>query len=217
MLVRSVALLVVASVAYGQAGRRFCDVTLRVVDADGRSPEYSLKAFVDRAGHDYVGLFAGLRGRVPCSLDDYTFEVSRNGVTSRHGIIKGTVSVSNPENWLTVSTDPSVVFVGTLPGASTRMRPLGYVWEGRVEPILDEPVWVQIRSAFGAKHVEAETDKSGRFRMYRSFLKGPHLIYIISKDGRFLYCAGLQVESTEPTTPLIIDISSRAPPVMVVR
>ena len=212
-----------ASLASAQEAARSCAVTLRVIDVAGRPAPYRLASFKDADGVDYSGGFEGLRGRVPCNVQLYTFQVVRTDVNNRITNIDGRVSALYPEAWMTVVTNPSLVILGDQAFQASKSLPVGYVWKGRVTPMSTERLWIRIRSAatvrsgYAEAEVEAEVDANGEFRVYGGFFEGPYVLYIMSNEGQLLYSAPLKIVKSLPTEPLLITLPAEVPPPIIIK
>lgn len=209
------------SLVFGQDTSGVCAVTLRVIDVGGRPVPYRVASFKDPKGVDYSSAFEGLRGRVPCNVQLYTFQVVRTDINNRFANLEGRVSALHPEAWMTVMTSPSLLIDQV--GQGSKSLPVGYVWKGRVTPVSTERLWVRIRSAAAVRsayenaEIEAEVDANGEFRVYGGFFEGPYLLYVLSEEGQLLYITPLMIAKALPTEPLLITLPAEAPPAIIVK
>ena len=113
-------------------------------------------------------------------------------------------------------SEVNIVFDGGRAMAVDRLSPPdGFAWMGRITPVSKDRLWIQMRSAYGSKHVETEVDADGEFRIYHSFAEGPYVLYVMNKDGRCIYLAPLDIVNSTPREPLIIKLPPAPPPVMI--
>ena len=184
-----------------------CSVTLRVVDFGGLSVTHRVVSFVDTDGSDYVGSFVGLQGKVPCKASPYTLTVTRTDVSSRYANIRQKISVSFPETWLTLVTDPNLRFGSFGAGFLSRSVPVGHVWNGTISPMSSDRLWIFVRSAVDSSEtVESEVDIDGRFRIYGGLIEGPYVIHIVNQDGKIVHLGALSIEKFAPKEPLAISL-----------
>lgn len=212
-----------ASLVSAQEATRICAVTLRVIDVAGLPAPYRLASFKDADGVDYSVGFEGLRGRVPCNVQLYTFQVVRTDVTNRVTDIQGKVSAWYPESWMTVVTNPGLLILGGHALQASRSLPVNYVWKGRVTPMSTERLWIRIRSAATVRsdyveaEVEAEVDANGEFRVYGGFFEGPYILYVMSNGGQLLYSTPVKIVKSLPTESLVITLPAEAPPPIIIK
>ena len=212
------AILIQLSLAFAE-DVALCEVTLRVVDTEGRPVAYRVAAFRNRSSQDFTDQFAGLKGRVPCSVSPYTFLVARIDVSNVYANIVGEAYASQPENWKTVVTNPNLRLFGDTAGIVHRLLPAGYVWKGRVSGGhgAGERLWVNLRSAVGTSNEEAEVDTKGEFRFYRAFAEGPHILTLMNERGVVVHSITLEITTFAPVDDLEIDLSKGSPSSIVVR
>lgn len=209
--------LLVALQGFRQPGfTQECSVSLRVVNMEGVPSAYSVKAFADAEGREFSSMFSGLRGRVPCKKL-YTFEVSRNGFSGPGSAIQGKLRVTDPDNWLTLTTSPAIVFDQNKVFAVDHALPDGLVWKGQILPPQADRPWIQIRSLFGTIQVETEADVNGAFRIYKVFPKGTYLLFVANSRGRLLYLAPIEILSLSPNDTLVIRLPLERPRLSVFR
>lgn len=174
--------------ALGQPQPKLCSVTLRVVDSAGKPVAHSVKSFVDEYGKDFAASFTSLKGRVPCQSVYYSFELTRNGITSRKAIISGKVWVNDAENWLTLTTNPNLHCMTPDRCGEPSFSIIGdHVWRGQIVPAPPERLWVQFRSVVSDRLAEAEVDTDGSFRIYDTFYPGSYQISITNEQGQIVY------------------------------
>ena len=211
------------SMAFGQNAGDLCAVALRVVDVGGRPLPYKVSSFKNAKGAEYASAFEGLRGRVPCDIQLYSFQVVRTDIDNRFTNLEGNIGAERPERWMSILASPRYDIYGNQLIVGTRRFPAGYVWKGRILPLPEERLWVRIRSAAAVRspyiqsEVEAEVDVNGEFRVYDGFFEGPYIIYVMNKEGQLVYSAPMNILKKLPTEPLVITLPAEPPAAIVVR
>lgn len=212
-----VCLLAAASLP-AQNSAMSCEVSLRVVDYTGKPIPHRVVAFVDSTGKNFASSFTSLRGEVPCRKEPYDVLVTRSDLNSHYANILRPMTVADPQNWLTLVTDPHTIFIDGRAGSISRAPPVGYVWKGQVEPRWSEKLWIQIRSAVSPSALtEVETDGDGAFQIYDPFNRGPYLLSVMNRQGQVMYTVPLNIQAYAPREPLRIVLSQAPPAEIVVR
>ena len=201
-------------VALGRTEPADCTVTLRTVDMSGHTLPSRVISFKNAKGQEFADRFQGLRAGVPCDVSLYSFSVVRADVATnieKHTLIRGTVAADNPETWLTLSSDPSIVISRdrTEAGSVNWRTPDGFVWRGRVTPVAGRRLWIYLRSAVSRgdfSAFEAEVDATGQFRIYSGLYPGAYVLHVMTVEGELLYTAPLRIESKAPSRSLLIVI-----------
>ena len=210
-------LLMQLSLVYGQSNSSPCEITLRVVNQAGRTVPHRVVSFRNKVGSEFVSEFTNLKGRVPCSVIPYAFTVARTDLNSSFADISGTVEVGRPESWLTVLTNPNLVFIGDSAAELSRALPVGYVLKGLIMPPPAKPAWVHIRSAVGSEYIEAAVGSNGEFRIYEGFTRGPYMLYVMDEDGATIHTTILDIKAFAPRDEIQIKMTTEAPSVVVVQ
>ncbi|MBY0505908.1 MAG: hypothetical protein K2X03_18470 [Bryobacteraceae bacterium] len=200
-----------------QPSPQMCVVTIRVVDVAGKPLPHRVATFRDIRGRDFASNFTGLRGPVPCDLQYYDFTVTRSDVNNPYSNLSSRMWANQPENWITVQTSPTTIIVGDRAGAVSYRFPDNYVLRGRITPVPDDRLWIQIRSAVGPGLTETEVDETGEFRIYRGFWQGPYVLTVMNTQGKILYSSALEVENMAPSEPLSITVPADPPPALVLK
>lgn len=190
-----------------------CNVSLRVVDYQGRPVPYHVASFIDEAGKDYADQFEGSRGRVPCSEVPYTLVVSRGIVGAD---VRGSLVVARPEVSKTLVTDPNLVILNGQVGSASFRLPPYYVWKGQLAPPPQRKHWVNIRSVVAPVGQEAEVSDDGEFRIYNGFVIGRYMLTVVNDEGRIVYSTILDITKFAPLEPLEIPLGAE-PTLIVVR
>ncbi len=201
------------------------EVTLRVVNVEGVTQAYRVTSFKNDRGVEFADRFDGLRGRVPRSITPYSFQLSwtlaQNERVADFTRLSGTIAVTDPETWRTVSTSPSVRVLpdGSGAGSLNWSAPPGYVWRGRINPLPREPLWVQLRSAvrtgyLTSAEIESAVDEHGEFRVYGPwFPNAAYVLYLINHEGTIVHVELVKPAGRYPLTSLELTLPASPPTV----
>jgi hypothetical protein len=204
-----------ASAQCGTPTRPLANVTIRIIDRDGRAVYWQLHSFVSH-DQDVTAHFHGLRGTdIPYGLYDYSVE--RVGSTTLSPV-KGRVFISRPEYLLVITLTRE-----QLTGLSIDGGPVpGFVIRGRLEPPpapspSGEPLWIRLKPMFLSiwPQVDVGVEPSGEFRIYEP-LDGPYLLTII-RGEEVLHIQPMSFEQHFQAGSFVVRMPDQSPQVISVR
>ncbi len=156
------------------------EVTLRVVDSEGRPLECWVRVFrAVRGNSDYASAFHGLEAK-DVNPGVYNFELVKGEHLS---------DVPPPDHqWLRAGGQVGVVeranFFVIAPkwsnGSATSVAPPvdPPTLEGAIEPRPEGTVWIRFNAVYGDRHFDVDVDSSGAFRVWGD-LDGRYLLTVI--------------------------------------
>lgn len=196
-------------------------MTFRVTDERGvEQPAYRVQSFTDSQGQNYADLFVGQRGTVPCQVRSYSYDLRRVNATSERisqlSSLTGSVTVRQPEVWLTLLTSRNVSLSSDgRRGGSATSSPVDYQWRGRILPPRPGPLWVRLTSLAHPEaepgRLEAAVDSSGAFRVYTPLSAGQYSLSVTNAKGAILYFALLTATNPLSQAPLEIRLPASPP------
>ena len=156
------------------------EVTLRVVDGEGRPQECWVRVFRFAGGNsDYASSFHGLEAK-DVSPGLYNFELIKGKHLSdvpppiEHAWLRasGQVEVADWANFFVIVPEWASFSVTRF--ASPPYPP---TLEGVVEPRPEGSAWIRFNAVYGDRHFDVEVDSSGTFRVWGD-LDGSYLLTV---------------------------------------
>ena len=195
------------------SNQRDCSLTMRVIGSDLSNFPYTLESVTNQSGEEFRSRFANLNATLPC--DQYRLVLTKTGGNGWCGNIKKSISLSDPETWLSLPSDPTLLFLpdGSC-GAIERRLPVGFALRGRILPALEAvendraETWIRLQSPFNpAYFVEAKADRNGDFRIYQ-VLVDTYLLYV-ERGGELWHLETIHIKNQITSEPLLINLGDK--------
>lgn len=155
-------------------GEDLCGLRFIALNHDGTVPAYKVSYFKGPQPKSISSAFEGLRiTDIPCG--SYSYELERSDVKSDHGHLSGQVVLRDPNQWLTLHTDPNLSIGQGGVIFSDKMPPVRHRLTGRISSLPQDrpPTWARLFKLYGTETRETELSNTGIFE----FAEAP--------DGRY--------------------------------